>query len=423
MNDKSKQSAPLSDGKTGADASFSDQQPAGAAQKSCPGDPARTLSVQWSPAEVYCADTATMNGTAGGIAAEVTGNATIKVRERGVGTASAKGKSSFKLDWKASGVDFEPLPTGKWPDKLPLIGELEADGLSAKTAKALVLKRLPDKNPEAVSFECSSPKSANGEDDYGWTAAFKMGVKNGTIQVKQVLQIKKAWLGGKVTFDKKKDGIKQKWGYIKKSATDWKYWDTASSDWEDLPRAIDDYTQAKIIFKKDGKSFKSRDDGGTHTWPESFEEPTTYEEMKGKWKKNIIDTWGTQFKVAHKDCTGAGLCAWDVEIDVDWSATAGDKLVWAIWAADWERSNASDWYLSEDRLGVAGHECGHLLGAYDEYKGGAIHPSTKIIEDDTIMGQNLTKGEPRHLDGMRDELKKKIKSWIGKDWPLEVKKR
>jgi hypothetical protein len=72
---------------------------------------------------------------------------------------------------------------------------------------------------------------------------------------------------------------------------------------------------------------------------------------------------------------------------------------------------------------VAGHECGHLLGAYDEYTGGAIHPKTKKIEADSIMGQNLKAAKPRHLDGLRDEAQKKIKSWIGRDWDLEIKKR
>jgi len=424
VNDKAKKSAPLGSSKSGADTAFAKDQSAGSPSKTCPADKAKSLTVEWSTEEVYCADPASLLGKATGIAGSVTGSGSVKVHDRSVATITGPGQSTFKLDWKACGVDFAPLPGGgKMPDKLPAVGGLSADGMSAKTPKGLALKRLPDKDPEAVSFNCSSPKSVNGTNDYSWSAAFKLGVKNATIQVKQTLQIKKAWLGKWVSFDKAKDKIDQTWGFVKKSGANWKYWDTTGPAWKALPRNVSSYTLQNITFVKDGTSFKSRDDGGAQTWPEGFAEPKDYESMKKKWHKNIQDTWARKFKIKHKDCAGAGLCAWDVDIDVDWSAGAGDKLVYAIWAADWERSNASDWYLSETRLGVAGHETGHLLGAYDEYTGGAIHPGTKKIEDNTIMGQNLTGALPRHLEGFRDEVEKKIKSWIGRSWKLEVQKR
>jgi len=422
MNDKAKKSAPLGESKSGADTAFADEQCAGAPAKTCPGDKKKTLSVEWSTDEVYCADPASLDGTATGIASQVTGTGTVKVQDKTVKTLNGKGQSTFKLDWKASGVDFKALPTGKMPDKLAAVGDLSADGLSAKTPKALALKRLPDKDPEAVSFACSSPKTVNGTNDYAWTAAFKLGVKNTTVQVKQTLQIKKAWLGKWASFDAAKDKLAQTWGFVKKSGAKWKYWDTTAKDWKALPRNVSSYTLTNILFVKDGASFKGREDA-TQVWPESFEEPKNYEAMKGKWKKNMNDTWGKKFKINVKDCAGAGLCAWDVDIEMDWSAGAGDKLVYAVWSAEWERSDASDWYLSENRLSLAAHEGGHLLGAYDEYTGGAIHPGTKKIVEDSVMGQNLTKAEPRHLDDFRDQMEKKVKAWIGRDWKLEVKKR
>jgi len=422
VNDKTAKSAPLGSSKSGADQSFAKGQPAGSPAKSCPAEQNRSLEVEWSTDEVYCADAASLLGKASGIASSVTGSGTIKVRERTAASVKGPGQSTFKLEWKASGVDFAALPTGKMPDKLPAAGELSADGMSAKTPKALSLKRLPDKDPEAVSFYCSSPKSVNGTADYGWTAAFKIGVKNDKVQVKQTLQIKKAWLGKYVGFDKKKDKIDQVSGWVKKVGANWKYY-ADDGTWKALPRNISSYTTGSMFFVKDGASFKSRDDGGATVYPERFEEPKNYEGMKGKWKKNIKDTWDKKFKIKHKDCTGTALCSWDVDVDVDWSAGAGDKLVWAVWSAEWERSDADNWYLSETRLGVAGHECGHLLGAYDEYTGGAIHPTTKKIEPNSIMGQNLTVAEPRHFDGFRDQVEKKVKAWIGRTWSLEVKKR
>ncbi|EHR72605.1 hypothetical protein BurJ1DRAFT_3802 [Burkholderiales bacterium JOSHI_001] len=403
-------------------AKFDKSAPAGKAVQSCPAVPARSLNVSWGADEVYCADLAPLNGTATGIASEVTASASMVAKGKQVDSATTKGQSTFKVDWKAQNVNFEKAGASM-PDKLAVVGKLAADGMDATTPKALAVKRLPDKAAEAVSFACSSPKATNGTADYGWTAAFRLGVKDATIKLQQTLQIKKAWLGKWVLLDEKKDKVKQAFGFVKKSGTDWKYWNDEKSAWKALPRDVSAYTVNNLVFVESGKKFVSRDDGGSFTWPESFQQPKNYEDMKKKWRKNIQDTWGEKFSVKHKDCNGTGLCAWDLSVNVDWSAGAGDKLVYAVWSADWERSNATDWYLSETRLGVAAHECGHLLGAFDEYTGGAIDPATSKIEADSIMGQNLTSGKARHLDAMRDELKKKVKSWIGRDWPLVVKGR
>lgn len=399
---------------------FSKTGVAGGAVQPCAPTAKRNLSVVWSVEEVYCADPAALNGTATGIAGEVQASAHIVAKGKNVDSGTAKGQSSFKVDWKAQKVNFEK-GGAKMPDRLPLVGKLSADGMEATTPKALAAKRLPDQVASAVTIACSSPKAVNGTADYGWTAAFKLGVENASVKVQQTLQIKKAWLGKWVLFDAKKDKLAQAFGFVKKSGTHWKYWDTAKTQWKALPRDVSAYSLTPMVFVQSGKSFVSRDDGGKFSWPEAFAQPATYEAMKAKWLKNIHQTWDKAFHVKHKDCTGIGMCEWDVAVAVDWSAAAGDKLVHAVWSAEWERSNANDWYLSENRLGVAGHECGHLLGAYDEYTGGAIHPGSKKIEDDSIMGQNLTTAKPRHFDGFRDELKKKIKTWIGRDWPLEVK--
>jgi hypothetical protein len=50
-----------------------------------------------------------------------------------------------------------------------------------------------------------------------------------------------------------------------------------------------------------------------------------------------------------------------------------------------------------------------------------VEPATNKIEDDSIMGQNLTKGYPRHLDGLRDQAKTKINEWTGRTWDFEIK--
>jgi hypothetical protein len=414
----------LQSSKAGAEKDFSSKKTAGKATEQCPPCKERWLKVAWTTAEVYCADTATLSGQAAGIESEVVGQGQVTVSDSGVGSPSAPGQSSFSLQWKASGVDFTAQPPAtSLPPKLPAVGNLSADGMSATTPKALVVKRLPDQPFSKVTIACKSPKKVNGTNDYEWTAAFQLGVKDAKIKLKQTLQIKKGWLGKWVSFDPAKDKLAQTFGFVKKDGATWKYWDTGAAGWKALPRAASDYTMTNMVFvDAGGGKFVGRDQP-KFTWPESFAQPTDYEKMKKAWLKNIHDVWSRKFLVKHKHCTGVGLCQWDIDIDVHWSDNAGDKLVYAIWAAEWERSNASDWFLTEDRLGVAGHECGHLLAAYDEYTGGAIHPGTKKIEEDSIMGQNLTTAKTRHLADLRKEIRKKIKGWIGRDWELEIKRR
>jgi hypothetical protein len=413
----------LGSGKDQAAKQGGKDQKVGSAKEECPKKKERSLEAEWSAADGFCGDKVFLKGKAKGIEKSVEASASAHADKKSVWTGKAKGQSEFQAEWKVCGVAF-PNQGAKTPKELPVEGKLAADGLSAKTPKAFAAKRLPDQKLEAVSFKCSSPKATNGTANYEWTASFQLGVEGTAVQVRQTLQIKKAWLGKWVSFEAA-DKLKQGWGFVKKTSKGWKYWDTAASKWEKLPRKIGDYTVNDLTFVKSGKDYKSRDDGGTFTWPEKFAEPSNYEKQKKTWLSNIHGVWDKKFRVQQKDCADAapGLCTWDLDIKVKWGADAGDHLVYAVWSADWERSNAQDWYLSETRVAVAGHECGHLLGAYDEYTGGAIHPTTKKIEKNSIMGQNLTKAEPRHLDDLRQQLEKKVKSWIGRDWKLEIKKR
>jgi hypothetical protein len=133
--------------------------------------------------------------------------------------------------------------------------------------------------------------------------------------------------------------------------------------------------------------------------------------------------WDDKFDLVHRSCMSADAktCKWRMRVKVEWVASGGDKVVYGVWAQEWENSNAQDFYLTENRPGVGAHEVGHLLGAYDEYATGALDPVTPKIEDDSIMGNDLTKGIPRHLDGLRDQAKSKINGWTGQSWEFEVK--
>ncbi len=50
-----------------------------------------------------------------------------------------------------------------------------------------------------------------------------------------------------------------------------------------------------------------------------------------------------------------------------------------------------NWNMT-DSPAVAAHEFGHMLGIYDEYKGGALSPETGMIDSTSIMTSNPTDG-------------------------------
>jgi hypothetical protein len=375
--------------------------------------PKKELKATWKQDKAFCGDAVNLNGVGRNIG-EADGEATVTAGGKTVATLKAKGTDSWDLPWTIKDVIFEG---DGMPDKHEVTAELKAGGLSAKPDAPLAVQRVPDMAPAAITFARSSGR-------FGWTAAFKAGVKKGKVEVQQTLQIIPAWIGKWVSFNRARDGI-DGWAFIKKVGAAWKYWDTAEAaadKWKALPRAIASYTVNNIFFIKSGASFVGREDA-TKTWPEAFPDAPDLATKKAAWLGNIHSVWDNKFAIERKDCKSGGTacCRWKLSVKVAWSDTPGDKTVYAVWAQEWERSNAKDWFLTENRLGVAAHECGHLLGAYDEYTGGAVDTATNKIENDSIMGQNLTKGFPRHLDGLRDEIKKIINAKIGRTWDFEVK--
>lgn len=373
--------------------------------------PEKSLKARWSPDSGYCADVVKLIGDAQGLAANTEANAALSWSgTTALETLKGQGQNQFQLSWIVKDVVFEGAAM---PEKYAISARLSAGGLNADTDALLRVFRVPDKAEKAVKFNRSSGV-------YGWDAAFRIAIAKDRINIKQTLQIKKAWLGKWVTFVTAKDGFNG-WGFVKKVGLQWKYWETASSTWQDIPRDISEYAVKTTVFIKSGSDYVSRDIA-TVKWPEAFPEPPSYEQKKTDWLNNIHSVWDDKFVIHHKQCKSGAkkCCTWRLRVTVNWSDAAGDKLVYAVWAQEWERSNAKDWYLTENRVGVAAHECGHLLGAYDEYTGGAVDTVSNKIETDSIMGQNLTKGHDRHMDGLRDQVKSIINTAIARTWEFEV---
>lgn len=395
-----------------ADKNFSDKK-VGSAQTDCPLKDRKLLKVSWAQSKAMCGDNVSLMATATNFpdnskcAAEITNDKTK------VASIKATGKNDFELPWEIKDIVFKG---STMPDNISLHAKASACGQTKSTETPLLIERLPDQADTKLKWSLSSSP-------YGWDASFKFNVKKDVLNIKQVIQVKKAWLGKWISFDTTLDS-RSDWGWIKKIGPTWKFWDTTATPkaWKNLPRAASNYTINNVIFIESGSDYVDRDDAA-NKWPESFVDPPNYDTKKQAWLDNIHDVWDEKFIFERKGCktSDKACCAWELKFDVQWSDTAGDKLIYIIWAQEWERSNAKDWYLSENRTSVAAHECGHLLGAYDEYTGGAVDTATNKIEDDSIMGQDLTKAFARHLNELRDQVGAKINTAIGKSWTFEVK--
>jgi hypothetical protein len=428
--------------------------------------PKKLIKVVWSHHEAYCGNPVALLGTAQNMDPDTPATAEVTAEGKGhIITLNGKGQNTFNLPWEVKDVVFEGPGM---PEQYNLKGKLSAAGQTAETKKLLEVHRVPDKVPDPVRFSRTSaefvdfdPSKDGGKsgrvtvkkdgatwkywdtatsawttlpraianytkNSYGWDAKFKMGVDKDKLKVTLTLQIKTAWLGKWVRFDPAAppagDG-KAGRAFVKKDGVDWKYWNTAPKAWTALPRNIASYKVNDIVFiKKEGK-FVGRTDA-SQKWPEAFlDPPSNLNKMKTDWLDNLHNVWDNKFNLHRKNCKSSSdkCCTWRIRVKANWSENAGDKLVYAVWAQDYEGSDAQDWYLSDPGVETGGHEGGHLLGAYDEYNGGALDKATYKIEDDSIMGINLTKAYARHFDGLRDQAKKKINGWIKRNWDFEVK--
>ncbi len=376
----------------------------------------KTLTARWSPLEAYCADEVKLLGSATNMDAGTSASGVgSTVKAGSVASLDGTGQNSFTLEWRVKDVVFS---SPEMPPQKDVQGKLSAGGLTASAPQPLAVKRVPDKELQPVSFGLTSGQ-------YGWTAAFRVGIEKRKLMIRQKLKVTPAWLGKWISFDSEADG-REGWGFVKKDAAAWVFWDTSASPpaWTALPRGISEYTVNNLVFIQKGTSFAARGQLSME-WSEAFAQPAGYEQKKAAWLANIHQVWDDKFYLHHKECKSSSdsCCSWRVRVKVEWnaSAVASDKEIFAISAQEWERSNAKDWYLTEERIGVAAHECGHLLGAYDEYTGGAVDLTTNKIEDASIMGADLSVAHARHLDGLRDQAKNIINAAIGRSWTFEVK--
>jgi len=117
---------------------------------------------------------------------------------------------------------------------------------------------------------------------------------------------------------------------------------------------------------------------------------TILEDKITGWKAAIDATWNNRFyTLVHQ--------AWvPIKFDIRFSHFKPHHRV-IVHPGSWT-PNQHNWYINTPAAVVA-HEIGHMLGAYDEYNGGAFSAQEPIIDITSIMGGKPATGVayPRHL--------------------------
>ena len=117
------------------------------------------------------------------------------------------------------------------------------------------------------------------------------------------------------------------------------------------------------------------------------------------WNDAINDTWNNRF---YASIDGKKT---PITIKVKFSHHKPHHRV-VIHPGRWT-PNQHNWYINTPAKVIA-HEIGHMLGAYDEYRGGALFPEEPIIDTTSIMGSKPLRGAayPRHLLLLENKLGK-----------------
>ncbi len=211
------------------------------------------------------------------------------------------------------------------------------------------------------------------------------------------------------------------------------YYDGAA--WVALPVGfvLTGTNHSAISFYKTGATFTSISGG---TWPEAFVDydfnSVTYTKRRADWIQNTHDVWTDKFYIRRKTCKsekGTRCCIYTVEVTLAFTTVAAHSAGVIAVAPGALRSNASNWFLDETRIAVAAHESGHHMNNPDEYTGGAVDPAltgdgaVAGIDNDSIMGANLTKVKKRHYQTFAEMTKKLINARYGRDDDYEVVKK
>lgn len=135
---------------------------------------------------------------------------------------------------------------------------------------------------------------------------------------------------------------------------------------------------------------------GVHLVPAAGVTRLQLERALKPWRVGAEERWSGRFALET-----AGGVRYPIRVSVDFHGPSFHHDV--VVGPGAGRTDQLDWHLADPPSHVA-HEIGHMLGANDEYRGGAVGPGGAIADTGSLMGASPGTGalpRARHFEGIR----------------------
>jgi len=407
----------------------------------------KVVTLKWEKDETWCSEDGPISGTTVNYddGDDLSIAVTDHVDQSAITTLpSTVSSNAFGSPWQVVDV----LPTGgpSWKPRRSLDGETEG----VKTPKPMDVRFIPNVKRGTKDHTCQYNRTdpgATAPKQVGVACRFELESVNYLLtiygQLKYVrgvgrerLQLGDPTLTG--SFNLFNPPVTNHWGYNDPATGKFKYWD--GSAWQDTPASWvpDDSNHFGIPFYKSGSSWVCRDDSSL-SWPQPLSDwPENKYKGAGNptdttlatWKTNIETVWTDKFDIKRKECKSARTecCRYKTACSANFQEVNSYGSGVIIIVSENVRSDSGMWALGDSRSGLAPHEFGHLLGAPDEYGGvGTTQLGVSDgdglnngIDDDCIMGKNLTNPKKRHYKGICEVFALLVSDQFGKSYTYQA---
>jgi type VI secretion system secreted protein VgrG len=394
------------------------------------------LDVEWTEAETWCSEPATLTGHTENYAPGETEAAQVRHVMDGtivVGFNVAVSSDAFS----------QPVEVKNWLPRL-VGGHYETERLEdgfvggLKTPVPIRMRFIPNLTRTESSIGIS--QFALSVTDYMAAIEGSINYVKGWIQyLIQLGANVPAGTGGNagVNFGTPTPGAfsGSDWRFAKASTTaasGFVFWD--GSAWQPVPATWSDPTSTLLYpigIWSEGGANKAQ---FGNNWPEAVPawgaaQNTLATTTLATWVTNIDAMWTNKFDLKRKEClsTDPKCCRYKTRCSVNFTAVATRSGHTIVLAANNARSNAGAWSLGDTRPGMPPHEFGHHLGNPDEYTGGVgvdasvnTDGATAGIDSSSIMGSSMTTVKKRHYKTIVQHLAAMVSTQYGKTYTYEA---
>jgi hypothetical protein len=396
----------------------------GGTAQPCSSSPERRLiQIEWVDREGWCSETANIRGTTQNWGDGENVSITVNRVNPGAQVASFQAPVSgnqFTHAWQVLEV-LPPRQAGHYVERMPVNGHAEGQ----TTATPLELRFIP--NAPRTNYHSGN-------------ANFDLSAADYEMRVERDVEYVKGW-GGEVvslgasvpaTTGGLLDGQYAWSGYrwMKQVGLTRKYWD--GSAWQDLPAGfvLADSNNIAVGFYLDGTAYRCQQGG---TWPEAFTDwdinAADKQQKIRQWEESIRTTWTGKFDIKRRECRSSetSCCRYSVRASASFLLRAAFSTGMLVVADGNIRSSTALFFIDDPDLPMAAHEFGHYMGNPDEYDGatsldaslnedGAVNG----IDEDSIMGQNMTRVKRRHFRTVCQHFGDMVRTNCGKSYTYEA---